>query len=157
MSRAHNELIERLEPRTLLTVLAGGFSETTFTSGLNRPTAMDFAPDGRLFVAEQDGDVRLIKNGTLKSTPVLTVSVDNNVERGVVGIVLDPNFSTNHSLYIYWTAKTPTVHNRLSRFTLNGDVANMSSRVDLLDLPELGEDQGHNGGAMHFGPDGKLY
>jgi len=149
--------VERLETRTLLTVLAQGFSEETLASGLNRPTAMQFAPDGRLFVAEQDGDVRVIKGSTLVSTHVLDVPVDNAVERGIVGIVVDPNFSTNHWLYIYWTAKTPTTHNRVSRFTLNGDVADPASRVDLLDLPTLTGSQGHNGGAMHFGPDGKLY
>src|SRR5690242_18997249 len=116
-------LVERLESRTLLTVLASGFSETTLASGLNRPTAMDFAPDGRLFVSEQDGDLRLIKNGTLLSTHVLDLSVDNSVERGVSCVVVDPSFSTNLWIYVYWTAKTPTTHNRVSRFTLNGDVA----------------------------------
>jgi glucose/arabinose dehydrogenase len=149
--------VERLETRRLLTVLAEGFSEETLASGLNRPTAMEFAPDGRLFVAEQDGDVRLIKGKTLVSTHVLDLPVDNAVERGIVGIVMDPNFSTNHQFYVYWTAKTPTTHNRVSRFTLNGDVADPNSRVDILDLPTLTGSQGHNGGAMHFGPDGKLY
>jgi glucose/arabinose dehydrogenase len=149
--------VERLESRTLFTVLASGFSETTLASGLTRPTAMDFAPDGRLFVAEQDGPVRLIKNNALVSTHVLDLPVDNAVERGVVGIVLDPSFSTNHWIYVYWTAKTPTTHNRVSRFTLNGDVADPASRVDILDLPTLTGSQGHNGGAMHFGNDGKLY
>src|SRR5678815_4992134 len=94
--------VERLETRRLLTVLADGFSEETFVSGLKRPTAMEFAPDGRLFVAEQDGDVRLVKGNTLVSTHVLDLPVDNAVERGIVGIVMDPNFLTNHQLYVYW-------------------------------------------------------
>jgi glucose/arabinose dehydrogenase len=149
--------VERLETRRLLTVLAQGFSEETLASGLNRPTAMDFAPDGRLFVSQQDGDVRLIKDGKLLSTHVLDLDVDNHVERGISSVVVDPNFSTNHWIYVYWTAKTPTTHNRVSRFTMNGDVADAASRVDIFDLPTLGGTQGHNGGAMHFGPDGKLY
>jgi glucose/arabinose dehydrogenase len=150
--------IECLEKRTLLTAELSGFAEETFVSGLNRPTAMEFAPDGRLFVAEQDGDLRVIKNGALKSTPVLTVSVDSKVERGLIGLVLDPNFSSNNYLYIYWTTTTPTTHNRVSRFTINGDVADPNSRKDILDLPSLDPaHQNHNGGAMHFGPDGKLY
>src|SRR3954467_73870 len=114
--------VERLESRTLLTVLAAGFSETTLASGLTRPTAMDFAPDGRLFVAEQDGAVRLIKNNALVSTHVLDLPGDNKLERGISCVVVDPSFSTNGWIYVYWTAKTPTTHNRVSRFTMSGDV-----------------------------------
>lgn len=70
--------VEPLEGRTLLTTLPSGFAESAYGGGLNRPTAMEFAPDGRLFVAEQGtagvARLRVIKNGALLSTPFLTRS-----------------------------------------------------------------------------------
>ncbi|MGB9179709.1 MAG: PQQ-dependent sugar dehydrogenase [Pyrinomonadaceae bacterium] len=136
--------------------LPSGFTETQIT-GLSNPTAMTFAPDGRLFVCQQGGSLRVIKNGALLSTPFLTVTVDSNGERGLLGVAFDPNFAANQFVYIYYTATTPQVHNRISRFTANGDVAVAGSEVVLLDLNNLSSATNHNGGAIHFGLDGKLY
>ena len=134
-----------------------GFSETQFATGLAAPTAMAFAPDGRLFVAEQGGALRVVKNGTLLSQPFVTVTVDSSGERGLLGVAFDPNFTANGFVYIYYTATTPTIHNRVSRFTASGDVALPGSEVPILDLNNLSGATNHNGGAIHFGPDGKLY
>ncbi len=76
--------------------LPSGFTATQIASGLASPTAMAFAPDGRLFVCEQGGTLRVIKNGTLLPTPFLTVGVDPSGERGLLGIAFDPNFATNN-------------------------------------------------------------
>ncbi len=137
-------------------VLPPGFSETS-VSGFNSPTAMALAPDGRIFVCQQGGSLRVIKNGVLLATPVLTLTVDGNGERGLLGVTLDPNFPQNSYLYVYYTKPTPAVHNRLSRFTLNGDVAVPGSELPLLDLDNLSGATNHNGGSIHFGTDGKLY
>jgi glucose/arabinose dehydrogenase len=137
--------------------LPPGFSETQFATGLAAPTAMAFAPDGRLFVAEQGGALRVIKGGTLLSQPFVTVTVDSAGERGLLGVAFDPNFATNGFVYIYYTATTPTIHNRVSRFRASGDVALPGSEVPILDLNNLSTATNHNGGAIHFGPDGKLY
>src|SRR5690349_22178106 len=75
-----------------------GFTDTLVAGGLTNPTAMALAPDGRIFVCEQGGTLRVIKNGVLLSTPFLTLSVDSNGERGLLGIAFDPNFATNHFL-----------------------------------------------------------
>ena len=136
--------------------LPSGFTETQIT-GLSNPTAMAFAPDGRLFVCQQEGQLRVIKNGAVLSTPFLTVTVDSNGERGLLGVAFDPNFATNQFIYVYYTATTPQAHNRISRFTANGDVALAGSEVVLLDLNNLSGATNHNGGAIHFGLDGKLY
>jgi glucose/arabinose dehydrogenase len=137
--------------------LPTGFTETQVSSGLINPTAMAFAPDGRIFVCQQSGQLRVIKNGALLATPFLTVTVDSAGERGLLGIAFDPNFLTNGFIYIYYTATTPAVHNRVSRFTASGDVAVAGSEVILLELNNLSGATNHNGGAMHFGPDGRLY
>jgi glucose/arabinose dehydrogenase len=136
--------------------LPTGFTETAITTALTAPTAMTFAPDGRLFVAEQGGALRVIKNGTLLAQPFVTVTTTTSGERGLLGVAFDPNFATNNFVYVYYTATTPTVHNRVSRFTASGDVAVPGSEVQVLNLPDLGPTN-HNGGAIHFGPDGKLY
>src|SRR5882724_6147475 len=99
-----------------------GFSEAQVATGITSPTSMAFASDGRLFVCEQTGSLRVIKNGALLSTPFLTVTVNSSGERGLLGVTFDPNFAFNQFVYIYYTATTPTIHNRISRFTASGDV-----------------------------------
>src|SRR3977135_3835935 len=134
-----------------------GFVESTFASGLSSPTAMEFAPDGRLFVCLQGGNLRVIKNGVLLPTPFLSLTVDSAGERGLLGIAFDPNFASNNFVYVYYTVPGSVAHNRVSRFTANGDVAVAGSETVVLDLDNLSGASNHNGGAIHFGPDGKLY
>jgi len=133
-----------------------GFTDSVVAGGLTDPTAMAVAPDGRIFVCEQRGTLRVIKNGVLLSTPFLTVTVDSAGERGLLGIAFDPNFVSNQLIYVYYTAPTPA-HNRVSRFTANGDVAVAGSETILMELPNLSTATNHNAGAIHFGPDGDLY
>jgi glucose/arabinose dehydrogenase len=140
----------------LAATLPSGFAETEITNALTNPTAMVFAPDGRLFVSEQGGALRVVKNDTLLSTPFVTLSVDSSGERGLLGVAFDPDFSTNQFVYVYHTTSTAPIHNRIVRFTANGDVAEAGSMVVLLDLDNLNATN-HNGGGLHFGPDGKLY
>jgi len=136
------------------------FTEATVVSGLSSPTAMAFAPDGRLFVCQQGGQLRVVKNGALLSTPFLTVTTTSSGERGLLGVAFDPDFAANRYLYVYYTATSPNIHNRLSRFTAsstNPDVVQSGSETILLELDALSSATNHNGGALHFGPDGKLY
>jgi glucose/arabinose dehydrogenase len=137
--------------------LPSGFQQSLVTAGLSNPTAMQFAPDGRLFVCEQGGQLRVIKNGVLLSTPFVSLTLNASGERGLLGVAFDPGFAGNHFVYLYYTATTPTVHNRISRFTANGDVAAVGSEVPIFDLDDLSGATNHNGGALNFGPDGKLY
>jgi glucose/arabinose dehydrogenase len=138
--------------------LPAGFTETQFGTNLNgTPSAMAFAPDGRLFVCQQNGQLRVIKNGTLLATPFVSLPVDSSGERGLLGVTFDPNFRTNQFVYVYYTTNVAPIHNRISRFTANGDVAAAGSEVVVVDLDNLSSATNHNGGAIHFGPDGKLY
>jgi glucose/arabinose dehydrogenase len=132
------------------------FQDALWVGGMNASTSMEFAPDGRLFVCEKGGAVRVIQNGQLLATPFFTASVNSDGERGLLGIAFDPNFATNQYVYIYYTATSPNVHNRVSRLTANGNVAVAGSETALLDLPTA-TGVSHQGGAIHFGNDGKLY
>ena len=150
---------------TLLIAAAGtpaatvpaGFTDSLVANGLSSPTAMALAPDGRIFVCQQGGALRVIKNGVLLATPFLTVTVDSSGERGLLGVAFDPNFLSNQLVYVYYTATTPTIHNRISRFTAAGDVAMAGSETIIMDLNNLSTATNHNGGAIHFGPDGNLF
>src|SRR6266850_3698519 len=144
----------------LAATLPTNFVESQIASGLVNATAMAFAPDGRLFVCQQGGQLRVIKNGTLLPTPFVSLTVDSNGERGLLGVAFDPNFATNQFVYVYYTATTPQIHNRISRFTAsvaNPDVAVAGSELPIFDLNNLSGATNHNGGAIHFGPDGNLY
>ncbi len=141
--------------------LPAGFSEVALVppGSLASPTAMQFAPDGRLFVADQSGQLRVIKNGVLLPTPFVSLTVDSFFERGLLGVAFDPNFASNQYVYVYYTVPSGpgvAVHNRISRFTASGDVAVPGSEFVLMELDSLGAGN-HNGGAINFGPDGKLY
>jgi hypothetical protein len=72
-------------------------------------------------------------------------------------VAFDPDFAANGFVYVYYTATTPTIHNRVSRFTASGDTAAPGSETIILELNNLSGATNHNGGALHFGPDGKLY
>ena len=106
------------------------------------PTAIAVANDGRVFVDEQSGALRVIKNGALLPTPFIKLTVKGQGgaanEEGLVGLTLDPNFATNNFLYVYYTVPTSgnvASHNRVSRFTANGDVAQPGSEKILLEVP----------------------
>src|SRR5262249_53301959 len=100
-------------------VVPDGFSGEVVAANLRFPTRIEFAPDGRLFVTGQEGDLRIIENGSASATPFLQVATTtfDDAEAGLLGIAFDPGFATNHYLYVYYTAYSPYVHNRISRFT----------------------------------------
>jgi glucose/arabinose dehydrogenase len=145
-------------PRLSAATLPAGFTESLVATGLASPTAMAIAPDGRIFVCLQGGQLRVIKNGALLPTAFVSLSVDSNGERGLLGVAFDPDFASNQFVYMYYTTATAPLHNRVSRFTANGDVVVPGSEVVILDLDNLSNNGVyHNGGALHFGLDGKLY
>ena len=137
---------------------AAGFTRNTaWIAGLASATAFAQMPDGRLLVAEQGGALRVVKNGALLATPFVQLTVDSSGERGLLGVAVDPAFASNGRVYLYYTTTSGGTHNRVSRFTASGDVAAAGSELVLADLPALSSATNHNGGAMHFGLDGKLY
>lgn len=138
------------------------FTNVLVANGLTNPTAMVCVPDGRILVCEQTGKLRVIKNGALLPTAAVSLTVDltsdgTYTERGLLGITLDPNFATNGYVYLYYTTASGGKHNRVSRFMLMGDVVMSGDETIILELDPLSSAINHNGGAMNFGKDGKLY
>lgn len=171
-SRPQSSVMEGLESRTLLaSTLPPGFEITKVINhgeGLDwLPMSQTFSPDGRLFITEKNtGRIRIVKNDRLLPQPFLELDVDTYNERGMNRIAFDPNFNTNGYVYVYYTRPDPSnrnvgdnnARNRVSRFRVdpnNPDRALAGSELVLLDdIPSTGN---HNGGAMEFGADGKLY
>ena len=131
-------------------------------TGLDAATALCVAQDGRLFVAEQTGALRVVKDGKLLPEPFATLPVDILWERGLIGVTTHPDFPRTPFVYVVYTAKEPYPHHVVSRLTAAGDRMAPGSEVKLFE----GDDQrqypaklwgAHQGGAVHFGPDGKLY
>ena len=151
--------IEGLEARVMLTALPAGFHETVVAGGLGSVTAMDVLPDGRVLVSAQTGTLEVVPASGGAGTTALTLTVDSDGERGLLGVAHDPKFASNHFIYVYHTVPasgTAAAFNEVTRFTLNGNVADPASAVNILKLNPLDADF-HNGGSLHFGPDGKLY
>jgi glucose/arabinose dehydrogenase len=140
---------------------AGFTRNESWITGLTDATAIAQAPDGRFFVAQQGGALRVVTAaGTLLSTPFIQLTVDPNGERGLIGVTLHPNFASNGWVYLYYTTPENGTHNRISRFTAvppSSNTFSVGSELRIADLPALSSATNHNGGAMHFGVDGKLY
>ena len=136
---------------------AGFTRNESWVTGLTAATAIAQAPDGRMFVAQQGGALRVVKNGALLPAPFAQLTVDANGERGLIGVALHPDFASNGHVYVHYTSPEGGAHNRISRLTANGDVMLAGSELKLIELPNLSSALNHNGGALHFGADAKLY
>lgn len=144
---------------------AGVTRNEAWVTGLNSATASVPAPDGHLFVTQEGGALRVLKNGTPLATPFLSVTVDPAGERGLLGTAFHPNFASNGFVYVCDITPARGTHIRISRFsrfsrltasTTNPDLAQAGSELVLLDLPALSGAKNSNGGALHYGADGKL-
>lgn len=142
--------------------LPTGFEAKIVASGLSGATAFEIAPDGRIFVSEQTGALRVIKNGKLLPEPFVELPVTAKWERGLLGVTVARDFPKTPYVYVCYVAAKPFPHHVISRFTASEEVAVPGSEKILLegdDQSKLGGDvpAGHQGGAIHFGNDGKLY
>ena len=136
----------------------------TYLAGLALPSALAFAPDGRLFLVEVNaGRVRVAKDGVLQEQPVATFPVQQGSESGLLGLALDPEFAATRYVYVYYSESDPArpshgIRNRVVRFVeRDGQATDLTPILDNLPINEGGAVDAHQGGAIGFGPDGKLY
>jgi glucose/arabinose dehydrogenase len=143
--------------------LPSGFTHSQVVSGLTDPMDMEFAPDGRLFVAEQAGRVRIASpDGTLATFLSISTKVaSSSGGRGLLALTFDPSFSSNRYVYLHYTRKatsTTPAHNRIVRITANTNGTKMVSGSETLIFRlDNQSTEIHHGGAIDFGKDGKLY
>ena len=119
------------------------------------PWALAFAPDGRLFITERPGRVRIFQDGSLVPQPALTLTdVITTGESGVLGLALHPSFASNRLVYLVYTAAGEDgAVGRLVRFR---EVAGTLGEAAVL-LDDVPAANIHNGSRVRFGPDGRLY
>jgi glucose/arabinose dehydrogenase len=130
------------------------FRVETVLTGLEIPWSLNFAPDGRLFVTERPGRVRIATPGGSSEVALTVDDVFADGEAGVLGLALDPQFAQTRFVYIYYTAAIPgTGVNRIVRYREVN--SRLGERVVLLDNIPMGTI--HDGGRLRFGPDGLLY
>jgi len=137
--------------------LTGSFQKVTLDSNTNNPMELDVAPDGRVFYIERDGRLRIIKPDTQTTVNAGTLQVFTGSEDGLLGLTLDPGFATNRWVYLYYSPAGTTAVNRLSRFTMNGDVLDVASERIMLNVTTQRNTCCHAGGAMTFDSAGNLY
>ena len=149
------------------------FSDPGFTSEVVTtlpqflPVGVTWASDGRMFIWQRNGVIRVYKNGQLLPTPFLDISANVNQfdDRGMLGLALHPNFLVNGYVYVIYVREdggnindeTPKI-GRLSRFIANAqnpDVALPNSETVLMTIPN--DFHHHANGTLRFGPDGKLF
>jgi len=139
-----------------------GYRISTVATGFSGATALETLDDGRVLVCEQPGALRIVKDRQLLAEPMLELSVDSSWERGLIGVTVHPDFPRTPFVYVCYVSGDPYPHHRISRFRVHGDKADPASEQILL----RGDNQnllggkvpaGHQGGALHFAPDGTLY
>jgi len=136
--------------------IRAGFTETIVADSLDSPVSMAIAPDGRVFVCEQGGRLRVIRGGRLLQRPFVTVPTKPIEEEGLLGVALDPAFAKTRHVFVTYTSYTPTRHNVIARFTAAGDTAVPGSEYIVFEFDTHAAHQ-HVGGALRFGRDGMLY
>lgn len=133
-----------------------GIEVTPYATGMEIIWSLEFAPDGRLFVAERAGRIRVVDaSGQLEAKPWLSIAnITSRFEDGLLGLTLDPDFSEQAWVYVYYaTEKNGVIVNRVSRF--REDSGHGGTEQVLLD--DIPSGRIHNGGRLRFGPDGMLY
>jgi glucose/arabinose dehydrogenase len=139
-------------PPTMLTLTA-----EDFITNLEVPWEMAFAPDGRIFLTERPGRIRIVKDGQLQSEPWMSLDVAAVGEGGLLGLALDPEFAQNHYVYVAYTYRNAQneLQNRLVR--LREDLSTGKGVMDKVLLDGAAGNSIHDGGRVKFGLDGKLY
>jgi hypothetical protein len=130
-------------------------------SGLNSPLYVTApAGDARLFIVEQVGRIRIVKDGQLLATPFLDIrgKVRHSGEQGLLSVAFHPSYASNGFFYVNYTDTSGTNGDTyVERYTVSGnpDVANVASAKLILFVDQPYSN--HNGGHVLFGPDEMLY
>lgn len=150
-------LVLAVVTRSQAETLPANVTDTMVAPYFSSPSALAAAPDGRVFVGEQAGDVWLISNGTRQSQPFATLPADGYSDRGIMSILCDPDFTTDHRLYIYFTHTASTTTSEFNCIWTVDATANTAGATAQIWQGDPLPQTFCNGGGMVFGPDGKLY
>jgi len=130
-----------------------GVKVETVAENLDIPWSIVWDPDGTIFFTERNGNVRIIQDGIVSEKPILSLDV-GGFEGGLLGIALDPNYSENHYIYLFYTYNNFfSTENKVVRYV----ESNLTLSEDKVLIDKIPGGPNHDGGRIQFGPDGKLY
>lgn len=132
------------------------FQKLTLATNLDEPIQISIATDGRVYFGERHGAIKVWQPDTAKTVTVGQLSVFTGPEDGLLGLVLDPGYLTNHWLYVFHS-QPGVLENRVSRFRVEGEVLDVDSEKILLRIPTLAKKPNHSGGGLGFDAAGNLY
>ncbi|KAA5544371.1 carbohydrate-binding protein [Roseiconus nitratireducens] len=132
------------------------FERTVLATGLVQPMELDLAPDGRVFLIELAGTIKVIDPKTQQQTVVGAIDVTTAQENGLIGLALDPHFAENGWLYLQYSPPDFSGQ-QISRFTFVDGKVNLASEKPLLRYEEQRRECCHHAGSLEFGPNGDLY
>ncbi len=135
---------------------ADNFQRVPIVTGLANAVDFEVAPDGRIFILNRYGAVTIYDPATQATAEALKLSLYSEIEAGLNGLALDPEFQQNHYLYLFYSPTSPSV-NRVSRFTVADNSISIASEVILLNIPVDRTGGNHDGGNMEFDAAGNLY
>lgn len=132
------------------------FQKVELITGLKNSINFEFAPDGRIFVLDRYGEIKIYNPSTQSSSSAGILAVFHELEDGLLGVAFDPQFETNNYIYLHYSPISSSV-NRVSRFLMNGDQLILSSETTLLEWTTQRECCYHAAGDMDFDSEGNLY
>ncbi|CAM4384929.1 malectin domain-containing carbohydrate-binding protein [Zobellia nedashkovskayae] len=132
------------------------FVKVDLTTGLANATSFTFAPDGRVFILDRFGEVLIYKPDTQITVSGGVLPVFHELEDGLVGIAVDPDFETNNKIYLHY-APLDFIGNRVSRFSVIGDAIDFSSEEIIIQWSTSRTAEFHSGGDMDFDSQGNLF
>jgi cytochrome c len=133
------------------------FQKVVLDFNLNEPMELDVLPNEDILFIERRGGIKLFKKSENKTRLITTFPVFNDLEDGLLGLALDPDFEKNHWIYLYYSPVGTEAVQRVSRFNFEGDSLNRSSEKILLKVPTQRDECCHSAGSIEFGPDRLLY
>jgi glucose/arabinose dehydrogenase/PKD repeat protein len=152
--------------RTNVYDVPDGFQVETLANVFEYPTAFSFLPDGRILVAEKSGMLKMMENGVVLAQPVIDLrgQVNDYVDRGFVDVAVDPDFTLNHYIYLFYTYRPPTmahdspdkVMGRIERYILRGNVVSPADATLILDDFESTREN-HSVDSIRWSPEGYMF
>jgi cytochrome c len=133
------------------------FQKTELAANLNEPMELQVLPDGNVLFIERSGSVKLYDIKGNKVRVLAKLPVFQELEDGLLGLALDPDFATNHFVYLFYSPVGEKPMQRVSRFVIKPDLLDLRSEKILLEIPTQRTECCHSAGSLAFGPDKNLY
>jgi len=141
----------------LLTPNEDQFSQQVLMTNLNEPTELAPLPNGTVLFTERSGTLHLVDPASGESSIAAELDVFSEMEDGLLGIAIDPDFEQNGWIYLYYSVPGEEPKQHLSRFEFDGTILDVASEIVLLEVPTQRDECCHAGGSLEFGPDGSLF